>query len=265
MDMSANRKYSASGPTSAAVGGPRQSPYRPNRQPNNIPYQQSSQQRSSSPPMSSSSSPRAPQTQRSMSPDEGLLPPPIPAVHHNRSTDSISNIDAAASRRLCAKCGQPMADKFVRAMGKKFHLDCFRCHVQPPNFVSVNRRNATFASPRNSFPSRNPARAWNTRYVKPTTFVASISYAPHVEPRSGGRTSLPSIKSTMSNILRVRFATPCLDPRIPTTNTREKYTVISTIARNSPFDVMGVNALFSNNSSKFRGMGRHSIGIPNVI
>jgi hypothetical protein len=38
------------------------------------------------------------------------------------SLNSIAN-------RLCAKCGQFMADKFVRAMGKKFHIDCFRCHV----------------------------------------------------------------------------------------------------------------------------------------
>jgi hypothetical protein len=61
--------------------------------------------------------------------DEGLLPPPLPQVHHNRSSDSMSSTNSSASRRLCAKCGQPMADKFVRAMGKKFHLDCFRCQV----------------------------------------------------------------------------------------------------------------------------------------
>jgi len=65
--------------------------------------------------------------------DDGLLPPPLPQIHHNRSSDSMSSTTSStASRRLCAKCGQPMADKFVRAMGKKFHLECFRCYVRSP-------------------------------------------------------------------------------------------------------------------------------------
>jgi hypothetical protein len=155
---SANRKYSASGPTTAA---PRTSPYRTNRQTqpyypsstisSSSPPQQQQQLSPSPPPLSSSSSPRllAQQAaaepsvrtlrqQRSMSPDQGLLPPPIPQVHQTRSTDSMNTTDGSALRRLCAKCGQPIADKFVRAMGKKFHLDCFRCHVLPPSPPVVN-------------------------------------------------------------------------------------------------------------------------------
>ena len=66
--------------------------------------------------------------------DEGHLPPPPSRIinPHNRSRESVSSINSERSgRRLCSKCGQHMADKFVRAMGKKFHLDCFRCHVCP--------------------------------------------------------------------------------------------------------------------------------------
>lgn len=64
--------------------------------------------------------------------DDGLLPPPpLPrTTQHSRNSDSVSSNQSGPSRRLCAKCGQPMQDKFVRAMGKKFHLDCFRCHVR---------------------------------------------------------------------------------------------------------------------------------------
>src|SRR5436190_23268885 len=109
MDMSTPRKYSSDRPG----GSPRGNPYRQNRQ-----------------------SPRAPPPDPSIrsltrrNSNDGLLPPPLPQVHHNRSSDSMSSTTSStASRRLCAKCGQPMADKFVRAMGKKFHLDCFRCHV----------------------------------------------------------------------------------------------------------------------------------------
>ena len=60
--------------------------------------------------------------------EDGLLPPPLPRINHNRQSDSVSS-EFSASRRLCARCGLPMQDKFVRAMGKKFHLECFRCHV----------------------------------------------------------------------------------------------------------------------------------------
>ena len=108
--MSSARKYSSDRPG----GGPHGNPYRPNRQ-----------------------SPRGPPPDPSIrsltrrNSDDGLLPPPLPQVHHNRSSDSMSSsTSSAASRRLCGTCGQPMADKFVRAMGKKFHLDCFRCHVR---------------------------------------------------------------------------------------------------------------------------------------
>lgn len=94
-------------------GGYRGSPYKPTR-----------------------SSPRIPTTEPTIraltnyeSEADGLLPPPIPHAHHNRSSESISSVGSGPSRRICAKCGEPMTDKFVRAMGKKFHLDCFRCHV----------------------------------------------------------------------------------------------------------------------------------------
>jgi hypothetical protein len=63
--------------------------------------------------------------------DGGHLPPPPPRIlnNNNRSTESVSSVNPGPNRRTCSTCGQPMADKFVRAMGKKFHLDCFRCHV----------------------------------------------------------------------------------------------------------------------------------------
>lgn len=109
--MSSARKYSSD---RQPGGSPRGSGYRQSRQ-----------------------SPRAPEpsirslTRRNS--DDGVLPPPLPQIHHNRSSDSMSSTSSTASRRLCAKCGQPMMDKFVRAMGKKFHLDCFRCHVHRPS------------------------------------------------------------------------------------------------------------------------------------
>src|SRR5208282_5570041 len=119
MDMS-TRKYPSDRQSGAT---PRGNPYRQNRQ-----------------------SPRVPATEPTLrsltqkNSDEGLLPPPLPQVHHNRSSDSMSSVSSSASRRLCAKCGQPMADKFVRAMGKKFHLDCFRCHVfTPRSYADVGR------------------------------------------------------------------------------------------------------------------------------
>ena len=119
MDISSARKYS-----DRPSGGPsprgNQGSYRPNRQSPRIP-------------------PAEP-TIRSLAQErhseDGLLPPPLPQVHHNRSSDSMSSQGSTTSRRLCAKCGQPMADKFVRAMGKKFHLDCFRCNVLIPLLVS---------------------------------------------------------------------------------------------------------------------------------
>ena len=108
MDTS-TRKYPSDRQSGAT---PRGNPYRQNRQ-----------------------SPRVPATEPTLrslarkNSDEGVLPPPLPQVHHNRSSDSMSSVSSSASRRLCAKCGQPMADKFVRAMGKKFHVECFRCRV----------------------------------------------------------------------------------------------------------------------------------------
>ena len=101
--------------------------------------------------------------------DEGLLPPPLPRTQHNRNSDSVSSNQSGPSRRLCAKCGQPMQDKFVRAMGKKFHLDCFRCHVFVLNY-NTNSRNAVSLSLQNSFPSMTRRLGQNIRYVKHTIF-----------------------------------------------------------------------------------------------
>jgi LIM domain len=120
MDMSSARKYSSDRPSGGGSPRGNQSPYRPNRQSPRLPP----------------SEPTLRSLAQERHSEDGLLPPPLPQVHHNRSSDSMSSQGSTASRRLCAKCGQPMADKFVRAMGKKFHLDCFRCYVLTPILVS---------------------------------------------------------------------------------------------------------------------------------
>jgi LIM domain len=117
MEMASTRKYSSE---RQSGGSPRAHSYRSGHQSPHIP--------STEPSIRSL-------TRRDS--NEGLLPPPPPQVHHNRSSESMSSLNSSASRRLCAKCGQPMADKFVRAMGKKFHLDCFRCHVWNPRAVLI--------------------------------------------------------------------------------------------------------------------------------
>jgi LIM domain len=120
MDMSSTRKYFSErqpGPN------PRDGPYRQNRK----------SARNGPGPV-----PEPSIRSLTRNSDDGLLPPPLPQIHHNRSSDSMSSTTSStASRRLCAKCGQPMADKFVRAMGKKFHLDCFRCYVRSPLSLCV--------------------------------------------------------------------------------------------------------------------------------
>lgn len=115
MDISSARKYSSERQSSGATS------------PRNISYNRTTGHQS---PHLPSVEPSLRQISQRKS-DEGLLPPPLPRVHHNRSSESVSSNHGAPSRRLCAKCGKPMQDKFVRAMGKKFHLDCFRCHVCP--------------------------------------------------------------------------------------------------------------------------------------
>jgi len=53
--------------------------------------------------------------------------------------------------------------------------------------------------------------------------------------------SLLSTRNIMSNISHVLYATLSSDHKIVTMNIMDRYTVISTIARNSPYDVMGVD------------------------
>ena len=169
MDMSSARKYSSERPSVGATSRGNQSPYRPNRQSPRIPPAQ----------------PTIRALAQERHSEDGLLPPPLPQVHHNRSSDSMSSQGSTSSRRLCAKCGQPMADKFVRAMGKKFHLDCFRCNVLPLTFScsSDTTRFVKSLSPPSSFRSRILKRERSMRYVRRTTFDDSICCALRVEPR----------------------------------------------------------------------------------
>jgi hypothetical protein len=156
MDMSSARKYSVE---RQSGGSPRNSSY--NRTGHQSPH---------IPPVE----PSLRQLSRRKS-DEGLLPPPLPRVHHNRSNDSVSSNHSTPSRRLCAKCGLPMQDKFVRAMGKKFHLDCFRCQVFPL-LDDVNGRCVIRRSLRNSFLSMTRKRVQSTHCVRRITFDGWICY-----------------------------------------------------------------------------------------
>ena len=102
-------------------------------------------------------------------------------------------------------------------------------------------RFAMSLSPLNSFRSRILKQAPNMHYVKRTIFDDSIYCALHVEPRYEGPMSLLSTRNTTSNILRVVYATLSSDHKIVTMNMMDRYTVISTTAPNSPYDVMAVD------------------------
>ena len=84
-------------------------------------------------------------------------------------------------------------------------------------------------------------RALNMRYVKRTIFDGSICCAPHVELRYEDPMSLLWTRNITSSISRVLYATLSSDHKIVTMNMMDRYTVISTTARNSPYDVMGVD------------------------
>jgi hypothetical protein len=150
MEMS-SRKYSSD---RQSGGSPRDSPY----------------SRSSHSPHVPSAEPSIRSLTRRKS-DEGLLPPPLPRAQHSRNSDSVSSNQPGPTRRLCAKCGQPMQDKFVRAMGKKFHLDCFRCQVRVVD-CKGNSRNAISQSPQSSSLSLIRRPEWNIRSVKQIIFDA---------------------------------------------------------------------------------------------
>ena len=76
------------------------------------------------------------------------------------------------------------------------------------------------------------------------TFVDWIYCARLVGLHFVDHTLPPSIKNIMSNILRVRYATPCSDKKTAITNMTDECIVISTIVRNLPCDVMDVDKLF---------------------
>lgn len=43
----------------------------------------------------------------------------------------------AADREDCARCGNPLAGKFLTAVGKKWHNECFRCSKCNKNLQGV--------------------------------------------------------------------------------------------------------------------------------
>src|ERR1700685_1050699 len=93
----------------------------------------------------------------------------------------------------------------------------------------------------NSSLSRILKPALNMRYVKRTTFGDSICWSPHVDPRYEDPMSLLWTRNITSNISRVLYATLSSDHKIVTMNMMDRYIVTSTTARNSPYDVMGVD------------------------
>jgi hypothetical protein len=78
-------------------------------------------------------SPRSPAssepTIRALSRTDSNEPVPSGQLSPKHPYGVVSYAGSTTNRRLCAKCGQAVSDKFVRAMDKKFHLDCFRCQV----------------------------------------------------------------------------------------------------------------------------------------
>jgi LIM domain len=171
--------------------------------------------------------------------EEGVLPAP-PATRFPQTRQS--DLDGTANRRLCAKCGLPMQDKFVRAMGKKFHLECFRCHVTPVEEAGgADGRCAMILLRPSFFRWRILRRRLSTRYVRGIISGDWIYCVRRVGPHYGGRMSLLWTRSTMSNTLLVRFVILCLGQRIVIMNMRDRYFVTIIIVRGLLFGVTGVD------------------------
>lgn len=114
-----------------------------------------------------------------------------------------------------------------------------RSHV-----VCADDRSVGLPLLQSSSPSMILRHKLSMRCARLITFVDWIYYArlvglPFVDP-----TLLPSIKNIMSNISRVRYATPCSDKKTATMNMTDECIVISTIVRDLLCDVMDVGKLF---------------------
>ena len=52
----------------------------------------------------------------------------------------VSSMVLISPFRMCSACGKPIQGPFVRALGSVIHLNCFRCMVCPPTYLSPHFR-----------------------------------------------------------------------------------------------------------------------------
>jgi hypothetical protein len=137
---------------------------------------------------------------------------------HSDATQSASTLTPREQRTgrsrdptYCGQCGQVVHGQFVRAMGKVFHLNCFRCKVSTPtrpHQVIVDDstltlcRTATRSSRKSSSPSKNPTAC--SPSASATISPASTSYARSATKLSDRATSLHAVGPNISSIRYVQ-------------------------------------------------------------
>lgn len=155
---------------------------------------------------------------------------------HRQMTTSTSQSSAASSSQpsvgvLCGACGTAVKGQYVRAMGRIYHLDCFKCRVRAVDLscqegklivvTSCLSRTVTKLSLPNS--SLWMIKTARILCVSETTLQDSTLSAGSATRHSGEPISPRATRNTMSSISHVRFVRRCLVLKIRITSMTNKF------------------------------------------
>ena len=162
------------------------------------------------------------------------------AQQRSRQESTVTNPKAlsfsqppVSSGAMCGACGKPVKGQYVRAMGKIYHLECFKCRVSPAVVALSVRSHIDRKSPcRTAIKWLRPnsslwtIRTTHTHCVSVTTLHVSTSYAVNVIRHFEGRISLLATENTTSSTLHAPFVLPCSARKIPIMSTTTKFVSI---------------------------------------